>query len=231
MSNGIIKCQACGEALNLSDQFCPKCGYELHIYPNPVPKEVEEYENARLENWKNQMSKIIAQNNNDSLVESLKEENKKLEAFSDEQSKQIETLKSEQKQIQNLLDREKVAHQKTKDQLYNNNNSSDIVGVVSIKNRTSGVIQYLLINNGVNTYGTDNCMSKSHHEIKIKTRGNIINNVHFSIEKNSNGQMVIKPLNGTLMCDGLYIPPSGKSVQSQHVVLIDNVIEIHVSKI
>ena len=229
MAKANIVCKACGETLKLSELFCPKCGYELHIYPKTVSKEVEAYEEARMEIWKKQMSKQKTQD--DSLIESLKQQTKELEELVNEQSKNIETLKTEQDHALKLLDSEKAANKEMRSQLNKKSFSSDIIGIVSIKSRTSGVLQYALIHDGINTYGIDPGINSNHHEIKIRTRGNVIHDIHFSIEKNSDGQMVIKPLNGSLMCDGLYIPPSGKAVQSQHLILIDNIVEIHVSKI
>ena len=43
------KCKVCGRDLNLSDSFCPKCGFEHHILPEHVSDKVRKYENKRIE--------------------------------------------------------------------------------------------------------------------------------------------------------------------------------------
>lgn len=43
------KCKICGEGVNLSDSFCPQCGFEHHILPEPISVEVKMYEENRIE--------------------------------------------------------------------------------------------------------------------------------------------------------------------------------------
>lgn len=43
------KCKVCGGDLNLSDSFCPQCGFEHHILPEPISVEVKMYEENRIE--------------------------------------------------------------------------------------------------------------------------------------------------------------------------------------
>lgn len=45
-------CKVCGHSYILTETFCPKCGFERHIFPAPVSKEVEEYEKKRVEEYK-----------------------------------------------------------------------------------------------------------------------------------------------------------------------------------
>ena len=42
------KCKVCGHPYPLNETFCPECGFERHVLPQPVTKEVEEYENKRI---------------------------------------------------------------------------------------------------------------------------------------------------------------------------------------
>ena len=46
------KCKVCGRDLNLSDSFCPKCGFEHHILPELVSNEVRIYEEKRIKAYK-----------------------------------------------------------------------------------------------------------------------------------------------------------------------------------
>ena len=43
------KCKVCGGDLNLSDSsFCPQCGFEHHILPEPVSDQIRKYEEKRI---------------------------------------------------------------------------------------------------------------------------------------------------------------------------------------
>lgn len=47
-----VKCKVCNHPFPLTETFCPECGFERHVFPAPVSKEVEEYEKKRVEEYK-----------------------------------------------------------------------------------------------------------------------------------------------------------------------------------
>lgn len=73
------KCKVCGRDLNLSDSFCPQCGFEYHILPEPVSNEIRKYEEKRINACK-------------TLWEKHSVEIKKLQKTYDEGVYKIETL-------------------------------------------------------------------------------------------------------------------------------------------
>ncbi|MBQ8438019.1 MAG: hypothetical protein IJX21_04630 [Alistipes sp.] len=47
-----VKCKVCDHPFLLTETFCPTCGFERHVLPAQVSKEVEEYEKKRVEKYK-----------------------------------------------------------------------------------------------------------------------------------------------------------------------------------
>ena len=94
------KCKVCGGDLNPSDSsFCPKCGFEHHILPEPVSNEVRMYEekrirayqkaweehNQRLEKFKMDYDTVVSKNN--TLEDIIKEEKAKTRAAEQEKER------------------------------------------------------------------------------------------------------------------------------------------------
>lgn len=93
------KCKVCGGDLNLSDSFCPQCGFEHHILPEPVSEEVKRYEEKRIkaykkaweehkqgyENLKKNYEAEVSKNK--TLEDNLKEEKAKTRALEQEKER------------------------------------------------------------------------------------------------------------------------------------------------
>ena len=47
-----MNCPICNKELQLTDAFCPNCGFEIHILPVSASDVVKEYESSRIENYK-----------------------------------------------------------------------------------------------------------------------------------------------------------------------------------
>ena len=106
------KCKVCGGDLNLSDSFCPQCGFEHHILPEPVSEEVKRYEEKRIkaykkaweehkqgyENLKKNYEAEVSKNK--TLEQSFKEEKAKTRAAEQEK----ERLKGQVDKVQKELD-------------------------------------------------------------------------------------------------------------------------------
>ncbi|MBP3373993.1 MAG: hypothetical protein J6L60_05650 [Bacteroidaceae bacterium] len=118
------KCKVCGGDLNLSDSFCPKCGFEHHILPEPVSNEVRIYEEKRIKACKkvweehNQGVERFKKNyeaevsKNKTLEDNLKEEKAKTRAqeqekerYRDQVDKTTEELATAKEENQGLVDK------------------------------------------------------------------------------------------------------------------------------
>lgn len=118
------KCKVCGGDLNLSDSFCPKCGFEHHILPEPVSNEVRIYEEKRIKACKkvweehNQGVERFKKNyeaevsKNKTLEDNLKEEKAKTRAAEQEKERlkgQVDKVQKEldsaKKEMQGLVDK------------------------------------------------------------------------------------------------------------------------------
>lgn len=53
-----MKCPICNYELPQDESFCPQCGFEIHILPACVSKELGEYESRRVEDYKILWEKI-----------------------------------------------------------------------------------------------------------------------------------------------------------------------------
>lgn len=108
------KCKVCGGDLNLSDSFCPQCGFEHHILPEPVSNEVRMYEEKRInackkvweehkqgyenlkKNYEAEVSKNkkIEQDLNDSRIkeQATKKENERNKTLLEKANKELSSL-------------------------------------------------------------------------------------------------------------------------------------------
>ena len=113
--------------------------------------------------------------------------------------------------------------------------NAQLDGVVRVvkKDSSGGVVaeRFLPVYKGLNIYGTK---PSNRSDCQVHTVGiprTPIKDEHFTVERNGSGQMVLRPINGDLTCDGRQIPPTGQAVEIHHLISIGNTIEIRVSKI
>ena len=52
-----MNCPICNKELQLSDTYCPECGFERHIYSEPLSPELKKYEEERIKKYKEQRTK------------------------------------------------------------------------------------------------------------------------------------------------------------------------------
>lgn len=165
------KCKVCGHPLSVADTFCPECGFERHVLPIPVSKEVEEYENNRIRNYKEQLE-LHRQN--------LEKTEKKVALLTDENTK----LEEGQKELEQLLEREKQRAQQLEIDLND-------VQVKSAAVKGEKPKAFLLVKDdkkesvgavyeGRNTYGCflGGITNNNHQELNIEG----LKPLHFSIE-------------------------------------------------
>ena len=280
-----MNCPICNKELQLTDAFCPNCGFEIHIYPaNDATKAFEKTREEKYKDtWKAlndsktevQKLEIQSQKIQQKLDEKQKElddsikdlsdklslahlENSRLEAQLKEKqegaSQFQKTIKKLQEQIGDYLNQ--ITQRKTEkdewkskcDQLskelsekqneieglkaeLKNNQGSQLLGIVSIKNKVTNVLTYLPVFTGENTYGTDKEEGQNHHQIKMRVRGDVLKPKMFSVQID-NDRAIVYPIDGIcIICDGLPVSNKGKLVLAQQSLFIGDVLEIHVSKI
>ena len=98
-----MKCPICNYELPQDESFCPQCGFEIHILPACVSKELGEYESRRVEDYK------ILWKKNQQVLSNFK---KQLETLEYEKTK----MENEHHSLSNQLDTQfnKVCELKTK---------------------------------------------------------------------------------------------------------------------
>ena len=116
-----MNCPICNKEFQLTDAFCPSCGYEIHILPGNISDAAHEYEEMRAEryketwdalnNYKDTVAKLEAendaiQNELDAKVQQLEEKNNQYEKLNNQLAglkKEIESIAQiEDKQIGSL---------------------------------------------------------------------------------------------------------------------------------
>lgn len=110
------KCKVCGGDLNLSDSFCPQCGFEHHILPEPVSNEVRMYEEKRINACKKvweehcqDIKKLHDEKDSEKKtleqkLKKIKEETQSAQKEKEQEKKKYEAnLKDANKQISELL--------------------------------------------------------------------------------------------------------------------------------
>lgn len=239
-----MNCPICNKELQPTDTFCPECGFEIHIMPNEVSDEIVAYEQERVRKFKEMMEKHSKEV--EDLQKVLESQKKEAEAKATSDQATIDQLNERIGELTKDLEQQTDLQEKNK-QLEANvegakaeverltkeiGKAKDVVGIVRVvkKNDSGGVVGecYLLVNKGLNTYGTGVDQQENHHTIGL--RRTPIASKHFSIEKNQSGQMILRPLNGeTITCDGRAVPETGVAVETSHTINIGNTIEIHVS--
>ncbi len=106
-----VKCKVCNHPFPLTETFCPECGFERHVFPAPVSKEVEEYEKKRVEEYKGRREKNRRNvcDLEKQLVEKEKE-NSRIENERRSLSYQLDVQRKESKDSKEALEEMKKAY-------------------------------------------------------------------------------------------------------------------------
>lgn len=91
-----MKCPICNEEYQLTDSFCPNCGYEIHILPGNISDAAREYEETRAERYKETWDAL---NNNKDTVAKLETENGSIQ---NELNAKVQQLNEKNNQYENL---------------------------------------------------------------------------------------------------------------------------------
>ncbi len=85
-----MNCPICNKELQLTDTYCPECGFEMHIYPKPISSELKNYEEERVKKYKEQKTQ---------KEEELKKQKEDYSKVSSQLSKACDTLKEQEEKL------------------------------------------------------------------------------------------------------------------------------------
>jgi DNA repair exonuclease SbcCD ATPase subunit len=123
-----MKCPICNEEYQLTDSFCPNCGYEIHILPGNISDAAREYEETREKSYKKTW---VALNESQADSQRLEAENSKIQQKFDEKEHelkdivaqnekldiQLKALEEERNQLLSQITERKSTIQKLRDQI------------------------------------------------------------------------------------------------------------------
>lgn len=128
-----------------------------------------------------------------------------------------------------LLDLERQYQQRIVE-LQGSSKGQEVKGIVCIKKLGMAEAPcYMPIYEGRNIYGTapDDGLQ---HKIKMRTRGINVLDHHFAVATYKERLVLFDLSNGSLTCNGLLIPSNGVYVDEKAMILLDNILEIRISK-
>lgn len=238
-----VICKVCSTKLDLSKSYyCPECGFEIHIYPEPPSSELEIYEKERIKKYKEQREKQIElsstmekleryfeekQDSDQRIINDLTEKLQKAEKVNEDVSSQLTEARDRLEERENALDKEQRKRREAESKVAN---TPKIDGFVHIVNTYDGGETILPVFHGVNTYGSANSDYVNHHKINLRVRGLKIDDKHFAVEKKVNGRMVVRPLgDARLVCEGSDVPRQGRYAEVHQPIFIGNNIKIIIS--
>lgn len=231
------KCKVCGGDLNLSDSFCPKCGFEHHILPEPVSNKVRMYEEKRInackkvwEEHKQRVEKLqkdydekISENKafeynlNEAKakIATAEQEKGRLKSQVDKANKDLASAKKENQglvdKVQSLTLQNQKLEEKTKQLKH-------VEGIIIVNETDSNYQTVATILPGLNTYGSAQTEGQ-HHMIRLSVLcERPLAPKHFSIEKNGK-HLHLKDLTG----GELDIPTSGLYVEGRDIYIRENI--------
>lgn len=87
-----VKCKVCNQMFPLTETFCPECGFERHIYPEPLSPDLKSYEEERIKKYKEQRKK---------QEEKLKDKEEAYNKASSQLSEAHDRLKQKEEELKN----------------------------------------------------------------------------------------------------------------------------------
>lgn len=98
-----MNCPICNKDFELTERFCPECGFEIHILPNDVSDAVRSYEQERIEKYKRLMQQMSeSETRANELSNQLLEATKRSDAAEEritEQTKEIQGIQIEKDEL------------------------------------------------------------------------------------------------------------------------------------
>lgn len=246
------KCKICGEGVNLSDSFCPQCGFEHHILPEPISVEVKMYEENRIKVCKkvweehNQGLKLRKAYDDEMAkkktleqelekarkkTQSVEEEKERYKAQVDKAQKELSSAKKDNQglvdKVLNLTSRNNTLENKMNIaliELEKAKKSNQLSGIVLITDTENDFHAVAPINSGINTFGSE-ASKDNHHMVRLGPFSTQLTPKHFSVESIGK-HLLLKDMTGGAM----NLPTSGMYVEGKTIKLCNN-IEIKFLKI
>lgn len=103
-------CPICNEEYQLTDSFCPNCGYEIHILPGNISDAAREYEETREKSFRKTW---VALNESHADSQRLEAENSIIQQKFDEKEQELKDIVAQNEKLDNQL----KALQEERDQL------------------------------------------------------------------------------------------------------------------
>lgn len=95
-----MKCPICNEEYQLTDAFCPKCGFEIHIIPTGVSGAVKDFEKTRVERYKETWKSL---NNCNASAKKLEIENGKIKCELNDKEQKLKNLANQYEKLDSQL--------------------------------------------------------------------------------------------------------------------------------
>ncbi len=105
-----MKCPICNKEYQLTDSFCPNCGYEIHILPGNISDAAREYEETREKSFRKTW---VALNESHADSQRLEAENSIIQQKFDEKEQELKDIVAQYEKLDNQL----KALQEERDQL------------------------------------------------------------------------------------------------------------------
>lgn len=247
------KCKVCGKPLSLADIFCPVCGVEHHILPEPVSEEVRRYEEKRIKAYKkaweehNQgvekfkknyeaevsKNKTLEHNLNDvkTKIAAAEQEKGHLKSQADKAQKELALVKKEKQglvdKVHNLTSQNMMLINEKDivlEELEKAKNTKQLLGIVIVTDMVNDFHAVAPINPGVNTFGSE-VSNDNHHMVRLGPFSIQLIPKHFSVESIGK-HFLLKDMTGGAM----NLPVSGMYVEGKTIKL-NNSIEVKFLKI
>lgn len=223
-----MSCPICGGDNDVSAAYCIQCAWEFKVFPSTISQFYQTQENERRNKAKEYIDALLRK------VNVATEEKKQIE---NELEKVEQKLIEAETVIRASKDDLKAAKEELRLEIIRQSHMSPSVvagpiikGIVSIKNIKTDNLCYMLVYDGLNTYGSAPD-DGNHHEIKMRMRGINLLPIHFSVETR-NGRLCLRDLSsGTMTYNTLPISSNGVYTEARTIILLDKTLEIHISEI
>lgn len=158
-----MNCPICNKELQLTDTYCPECGFEQHIYPEPLSPAQKEYEEERVNKYKEQRTK---------KEEELKKQEDAFEKITAQLSEAQDKLKQNEKVLESAYakseeDKHRIAELEKKIadvQQYTKSTEANTALAYLVMTSRDKVSAIYEIHEGENSFGYSNS-NGNHHQI------------------------------------------------------------------
>lgn len=175
-----MNCPICNKELQLTDTYCPECGFEMHIYPEPLSPELKSYEEERVNKYKEQRTQ---------KEKELKKQEDAFDEVSSQLSEARDTLKKKEEELKTAetdarANKHRIAELEKEIKTLNATPEQEpLAGYLVLKeNSEDKIVGVLNIFFGVNYFGKKPSNHENAHSERISVKCKGLCEEHFSIE-------------------------------------------------